>query len=354
MERARHESGKSNLLANVIGLSTTKELWEKLEELYQTKSISNKLYLKEQFHKLQMAEGTTISDHLSVLNGIVSELESIGVKIDDEDKALRLIWSLPSSYKHMQPMLMYEKETVISSEVTSKLISEKKRLKNGDKKSLKDSALVVKEKWKQSSKKKVICWNSKQLGHVKNNCPNNGASSARSSKENAANVVSLEQWDDISLIYVGILVDIREMIFSVVLRRQKVGFMFPANNVDSTMDAITSFRSRSFRRLSMLAFFTRGILERLETIVVGVLGVELSETVLRMEESIPQVILLLEAVVKRCINYTGGSEVDELIPTCTFISINANSYMSCYISNMFFNTKRPAQGSYHIGFRETI
>ncbi|KAF3644555.1 hypothetical protein FXO37_21377 [Capsicum annuum] len=30
-----------NVLANVIGLSTTKELWEKLEELYQTKSLKN-------------------------------------------------------------------------------------------------------------------------------------------------------------------------------------------------------------------------------------------------------------------------------------------------------------------------
>ena len=93
-----------------------------------------------------MAEGTTISDHLSVLNEIVSELESIGVKIDDEDQALRLIWSLPSSYKHMQPILMYRKETVIFSEVTSKLISEEKRLKNGYEKSLEDSALVVKGK----------------------------------------------------------------------------------------------------------------------------------------------------------------------------------------------------------------
>ena len=38
-----------------------------------------------------MAEGAKISDHLSVLNGIVSELEAIGVKIKDEDKALRLL-----------------------------------------------------------------------------------------------------------------------------------------------------------------------------------------------------------------------------------------------------------------------
>lgn len=190
-----------NVLANVIGLSTTKELWEKLEELYQTKSISNRLYLKEQFHKLQMVEGTTISDHLSILNGIVSELESIGVKIDDEDKALRLIWSLPSSYKHMQPILMYGNEIVNFSEVTSKLISEEKRLKNGDENSQENSALVVKGKWKQnkSSKKKVVCWDCGQPGHVKSKCPNNGASSAGSSKENAANVVSLVEGDDILL-----------------------------------------------------------------------------------------------------------------------------------------------------------
>ncbi|KAK5777324.1 conserved oligomeric Golgi complex subunit 7 [Gossypium arboreum] len=46
---------------------------------------------------------------------------------------------------------------------------------------------------------------------------------------------------------------------------------------------------------------------------VGAQGIELSETVRRMEESIPQVIVLLESAVERCINFTGGSEADELI-----------------------------------------
>lgn len=46
---------------------------------------------------------------------------------------------------------------------------------------------------------------------------------------------------------------------------------------------------------------------------VGIQGIELSETVRRMEESIPQVIILLEAAVERCVTFTGGSEADELI-----------------------------------------
>ncbi|KAF7833174.1 Zinc finger, CCHC-type [Senna tora] len=78
-----------------------------------------------------MNEGTKISDHLSTLNGIVSELEYIGVKIDDEDKALRLIWSLPSSYEYIKHILMYEKDTLNFEEVTSKIISEEKRMKCG-------------------------------------------------------------------------------------------------------------------------------------------------------------------------------------------------------------------------------
>ena len=65
------------------------------------------------------------------MNGIVSKLKAIEVNIDDEDKASRLIWPLPSSYEHMKLILMYGKETMVFSEVTSKLFSEKKRLSSG-------------------------------------------------------------------------------------------------------------------------------------------------------------------------------------------------------------------------------
>ena len=97
-----------NVLANIQGTTSAKELWERLEELYQAKSVCNRFYLKEQFHLLKMSEGTKVSDHLAELNGITSELESIGVEINDEDKALKLIWSLPDSYKYMKPILMHE------------------------------------------------------------------------------------------------------------------------------------------------------------------------------------------------------------------------------------------------------
>ncbi|KAL1556152.1 hypothetical protein AAHA92_11810 [Salvia divinorum] len=46
-----------------------------------------------------------------------------------------------------------------------------------------------------------------------------------------------------------------------------LGFMFTTNAVDATMSKVSTFRSNSFRRLPVSAFFTRAILSRLKTFI---------------------------------------------------------------------------------------
>lgn len=106
-----------------------------------------------------MNKGTFSSHHLRVLNGIISELKAIKVKTDDKNQVLRLIWSLPSSYKRMKLILIHEKEKITLLNITNKLFSEKKRLRGRYNISSENSTIVSAENWKKknSIKKKPVC-----------------------------------------------------------------------------------------------------------------------------------------------------------------------------------------------------
>ncbi|KAL6319820.1 hypothetical protein AAG906_036883 [Vitis piasezkii] len=71
--------------------------WLKLESRYMSKSLRNKLYLKQKLHGLKMVEDSDLSQHINVLNKIISDLKQIDVKFEDEDKALMLLNSPPAS-----------------------------------------------------------------------------------------------------------------------------------------------------------------------------------------------------------------------------------------------------------------
>jgi hypothetical protein len=73
------------VLREVMNAKSATELWKKLEELYMTKSLANKLRLKERLYTIRMAEGTSIQSHLNEFNSICVDLESLDMKIDDED-----------------------------------------------------------------------------------------------------------------------------------------------------------------------------------------------------------------------------------------------------------------------------
>src|SRR5436189_2232937 len=79
------------VLYNVLNEDTAAGMWNRLESLYMTKSLSNKLYMKKQLYCLRVAEGTPILQHLNDFNKIMLALE---VKMEEEDKALILLSSL--------------------------------------------------------------------------------------------------------------------------------------------------------------------------------------------------------------------------------------------------------------------
>ena len=92
-----------------------------------TKSLANKLCLKERLYTICMAEGTSIQSHLNEFNSIIIDLENLDVQIEDEDKAILLVVSLPPTYKHFKEIMLYGNGYILSFEdVKSNLLSKEK------------------------------------------------------------------------------------------------------------------------------------------------------------------------------------------------------------------------------------
>ena len=145
------------VLREVANETTAAALWLKLESLYMTKSLANKLRLKERLYTIRMVEGTPIQSHLNEFNSIIMDLENIEVKIDDEDKAVLLVVSLPSTYKHFKEIMLYSNNDTLSFEdVKSNLLSKEKfdlDIHSEDKGEGLSVRGRTKEKWSTSNKK---------------------------------------------------------------------------------------------------------------------------------------------------------------------------------------------------------
>ncbi|GKD15933.1 hypothetical protein Tco_1205091 [Tanacetum coccineum] len=119
----------NKVLGEVTGETTATGVWSKLETLYMTNSLANKLYLKKNLYTFYMPTGQKISKHIDEFNKIVLNLANIEVKFEDEDLALLLLTSLPASYEHFADTLLYGREALTLEDVMATLNSKKKSKK---------------------------------------------------------------------------------------------------------------------------------------------------------------------------------------------------------------------------------
>src|ERR1044072_309469 len=150
-------------------------------------SLTNRLYLKKRIYTLQMQEGKPIKDHLDEFNKVILDLKNSDVKIDDEDQAILLLCSLPSSYEHFIDTMIYGREDLTMDEVKAALHSKEMKKKVSDSRSEgSGEGLFVRgrmerrnpngERGRSRSKSKVKprkykCFHCHKEGHIRKNCP---------------------------------------------------------------------------------------------------------------------------------------------------------------------------------------
>jgi hypothetical protein len=90
-----------SVLFNVSGEYTTKELWDKLGNLYQSKYLVNNLFLRKKLYHLKMEDGDSMTEHLNAFNTLVSQLGFVNITIAEEHKCITLLCSLTDSWDNL-------------------------------------------------------------------------------------------------------------------------------------------------------------------------------------------------------------------------------------------------------------
>lgn len=76
-----------------------------------------------------MEEWSSISDHIDAFNKIILDLEDINLKIDNDDKAMILFYSMQNSYEHLVNTLIYGRQALtvahVKETLCSKLVTKK-------------------------------------------------------------------------------------------------------------------------------------------------------------------------------------------------------------------------------------
>uniref|UniRef100_A0A2N9EK90 CCHC-type domain-containing protein n=1 Tax=Fagus sylvatica TaxID=28930 RepID=A0A2N9EK90_FAGSY len=174
------------VMYDVMEENSTAGIWLNLEKRYMSKSLTNKLHLKQKLYGLKMTEGADLRQHINTFKQIISDMLRIDIKFEDEDKAMMLLTSLPASYEHLVTTLLYGKETLELEEVSGALLDHYQR-KHKDSAESSGEGLVVKgyqdrgrkkdkddksARGRSKSKSKTVkCFKCQKKGHMKRDCP---------------------------------------------------------------------------------------------------------------------------------------------------------------------------------------
>lgn len=171
-------------LREVCREKSAASIWIKLESLYMTKSLANRLYMKQKLYSFKILDEKNVSEQIDEFIKILDDLENIEVKLEEEDKALILLNSLPRLFENFRDALLYGREHTLSLEEVQYAIRAKE-LRNGLQsqghihgeslntrgRPIKRQQNRFKDRSRSQSQTKYRCFLCHKEGHFKRNCP---------------------------------------------------------------------------------------------------------------------------------------------------------------------------------------
>ena len=95
------------------------------------KVVENHLHLNSRFYHFQLKRGTSISEHINIYTKLFANLANLDVVIDDEEKVLILLSSLPDEGYETFVLTLINRRTSLSyKKITTTLMNLEPKRKN--------------------------------------------------------------------------------------------------------------------------------------------------------------------------------------------------------------------------------
>jgi hypothetical protein len=91
------DSVKDHLIPHIVELKTSKEMFDTLVGLFESKNTSRKLSLRNQLCCIMMTKSDSIATYFMEVSQLRNQLQAIGYTIDDEKLVTITLNGLPSS-----------------------------------------------------------------------------------------------------------------------------------------------------------------------------------------------------------------------------------------------------------------
>ena len=109
--------------------NTAHEMWVKLKDTYQHESQTNKLRPLEKYHSYVMKRGSSLENHIKVMDSMVDRLRGVGELVSDHIKVINLLKSLPREYNMIKTTLL-DRDSLTYSQCCSRLLDHSAMIQN--------------------------------------------------------------------------------------------------------------------------------------------------------------------------------------------------------------------------------
>ena len=163
-------------LEHVSDVSSAKEMWHTILDVFERHTLLNKLAARRKFYTVTMEQGEKVLTYINRVQHLASILKSMKVEIDDKEMAMAVLNGLPARFDSLivaLDALGNEDKDFTLDFVKSRLLQEEQRagMRDGESSKSKNAALVNNARGQGSNPYAThVCTNCGRTGHSAQRC----------------------------------------------------------------------------------------------------------------------------------------------------------------------------------------